>query len=65
MFEKGQALGLDLSTKHVVDDSREPEIEKATRVRSLENWMVVAGVNITSVYPLTFNIKVESQEGHF
>ncbi|HAU5652470.1 TPA: hypothetical protein JD325_002871 [Citrobacter freundii] len=27
--------GLDLSTKHVADDSREPEIEKATQMRSL------------------------------
>ncbi|EDQ1017975.1 hypothetical protein CIH91_004364 [Salmonella enterica] len=30
-YRKGGRLhGLDLSTKHVADDSREPEIEKAT-----------------------------------
>ncbi|EAM7052920.1 hypothetical protein CQT90_23240 [Salmonella enterica] len=30
VIKGGRFHGLDLSTKHVADDSREPEIEKAT-----------------------------------
>ncbi|HAF7947626.1 TPA: hypothetical protein GND40_003610 [Salmonella enterica subsp. indica] len=30
VIKGGRLHGLDLSTKHVADDSREPEIEKAT-----------------------------------
>ncbi|CCM83570.1 hypothetical protein HCN71_28190 [Klebsiella pneumoniae] len=30
-----RAVGLDLTTKRVDDDSREPEMKKATQMRSL------------------------------
>lgn len=35
--KQNQPHGADLSTKHIVDDSREPEIEKPQRVLRLVN----------------------------
>ncbi|ECE9180954.1 hypothetical protein GWZ38_08775 [Salmonella enterica subsp. enterica] len=35
VIKGGRLHGLDLSTKHVTDDSHEPEMRKATQTRSL------------------------------
>ncbi|WP_323112576.1 hypothetical protein [Klebsiella quasipneumoniae] len=35
MFEKGQAHRADLTTSRIDDGSREPEMKKATQMRSL------------------------------
>ena len=37
MFERVRLHGLDLSTKHVEDDPREPEIEKPAFKRAISN----------------------------
>lgn len=37
VFERVRLHGLDLSTKHVEDDPREPEIEKPAFKRAISN----------------------------